>query len=352
MDKDKIIWSYDDSDNEEEKSVLDPAELGNLFLRNRIFRSATWEGLAGPDGSLNDDIYVRYGALADGGAAAIITGFTSVSDDDQSNEGMMRLSHDSLIEDYRKLTDRVHGFRSYIFSQLALGDYMSEGRSLTVDELSSDDIEHVKKLFTDAAVRAAQAGFDGIQLHAAHGYFLSRFLSPYFNHRKDEYGGTAMRRAKLMLDIVDEIKKEEPGLSIIVQVNFYDGVEGGLTMSDALTACSLLADHGVDAIEVSGDKPARKDIKVPYEEAYLKEYALALKSICDVPVILAGGHRTLESMNKVLNEDSADFLSMARPLICEPDLPKKLHRDPKYVSRCNSCNKCFSTPGHECVLDI
>ena len=344
------FWQEPEEDFEPEVNIFEEKELGPLNLKNRLIRSATWEGLAGQDGSLNGDIIRIYEELAAGGIGAIITGFTGVSESDDVLQGKMRLSDDRLIPQYKELTDRVHQNGCLILAQLALGNYVKNGENVEIDDLTLEDIETVKKLFADAAERAWKAGFDGIQIHAAHGYFLSRFYSPYYNHRKDEYGGSSLRRAGILAEILDEIRKRVSELAVIIKLNFSDGVEGGLTLSDALTAGMLLADHQIDGIEVSATDSSRKNIQIPYDEGYFKDYALSLKSVSDVPVILVGGHRTMESMEEILRNESADFLSLSRPLIREPDLPEKWKQDREYTARCISCNACFTTYGRRCVF--
>lgn len=192
------FWSEDDF--EEEVNIFEEAPLGGLQLKNRLIRSATWDGLAEPDGSLNEEIYRIYEELAAGGVAAIITGFTGVTENDDVLPGKMLLTDDRLIPQYKELTDRVHQQGCPIFAQLALGNYIRDGKNLQIDDLTSEDIEELKRMFADAAERAWKAGFDGVQFHAAHEYFLSRFFSPRYNHRKDEYGGTSVRRAKILAD--------------------------------------------------------------------------------------------------------------------------------------------------------
>ncbi len=154
------------------KDVFDKVSLKNLTLRNRLIRSATWEALAEPDGGINEDTYEIYRELAKGGVEGIITGFTSVADDDSYFGGMMRLSHDELIPQYRALTDIIHAENCPVISQLALGAFYRGYNQVEPDEMTHDEIKHVINLFIDAAKRAKQANFDGVQIHAAHFFFF------------------------------------------------------------------------------------------------------------------------------------------------------------------------------------
>ena len=157
------------------KKIFEKKQLKNITLKNRLVRSATWEGLAKPDGSITKETYDIYEELAKGGVGAVITGFTSVSLHDHYFDGMMRLCDDALIPQYKKLTDIIHAEGIPAITQLALGAYYREagGRFIPVGptDMSADEIRLVTRQFTDAAVRAGKAGFDGVQIHAAHFFF-------------------------------------------------------------------------------------------------------------------------------------------------------------------------------------
>ena len=175
------------------KKVFEEIQLGNLHLKNRLIRSATWEGIALPDGGVTEEAYEIYGELAKGGVGAIITGFTSVALHDYYFGGMMRLCDDALIPQYQKLTELIHAEGIPVITQLALGAYYREVngkyRQVEPDDMTEDEIQIVIRQFIEAAVRAEKAGFDGVQIHAAHFFFLSRFISPAVNHRTDAWGG-------------------------------------------------------------------------------------------------------------------------------------------------------------------
>ena len=164
------------------KNLFDAVELKNLHLKNRLVRSATWEGIAAIDGSISDDTYEIYRSLAAGGVGAIITGFTSVATDDFYFGGMMRLSDNKLIPQYKKLVEIIHAENCAAISQLALGAFyrkLGSKKFAQVGEsfMRTEEVRGVIKNFVDAAVRAQVCGFDGVQIHAAHFFFLSRFIS-------------------------------------------------------------------------------------------------------------------------------------------------------------------------------
>ena len=169
----------------------------------------------------------------------IITGFTSVDAHDRSFGGMMRLCDDALIPEYQKLVNIIHRHGVSVLTQLALGAYYAKGpdgryREVKVDAMSGADIARMVALFVAAGGRAARAGFDGAQIHAALFFFLSRFISPAVNHRTDKYGGSVAARARVLVEIVQGIRQVAPGLHISVKLNSSDFLPGGLTEADAL----------------------------------------------------------------------------------------------------------------------
>ena len=337
------------------KKVFEPVELKNLKLKNRLVRSATWEGLANPDGGLPEETYAIYEELAKGGVGGIITGFTSVALNDFYFGGMMRLCDDALIPQYRRLVDIIHREGCPAIAQLALGAFYrptGDGRFIQVepDDMTVEEIRLVESQFIDAAVRAQKAGFDGVQLHIAHFFFLSRFVSPAVNHREDEYGGSTANRARIVLEIMAGIRAVAPELHITTKVNSSDFTYGGLDNDESLELCKLLALGGIDSIEVSGNGTSVSGIRAHVNEGYFLPFAAKLAEEADIPVIVVGGFRALDTMEAVLNRTKIELISLSRPLLCEPDLPKRMQTDPKNVSRCISCNRCYSSDAHKCVI--
>ena len=337
------------------KKVFEPVEFKEMKLKNRLVRSATWEGLANPDGGLPEETYAIYEELAKGGVGGIITGFTSVALNDFYFGGMMRLCDNALIPQYRRLVDIIHREGCPVIAQLALGAYyrpVGNGKFMQVepDDMTVEEIRLVESQFIDAAVRAQKAGFDGVQLHIAHFFFLSRFVSPAVNHREDEYGGSLLGRARIVLEIMAGIRAIAPGLHITAKINSSDFTYGGLDNDESLELCKLIALNGIDSIEVSGNGTSVSGIKAHVNEGYFLPFAARLAEEVDVPVMLVGGLRALDSMEAVLNQTKIELISLSRPLLCEPDLPKKMQSDQKTVSRCISCNRCYSSDAHRCVF--
>lgn len=336
------------------KKIFETAALRNLTARNRLVRSATWEGIANPDGSVTNEAYDIYSELAKGGVGAIITGFTSVALHDYYFDGMMRLCDDALIPQYRKLVDMIHAESCPVITQLALGAYYREAggrfRQVEPDDMTIEEIHLVIRQFVDAGIRAKEAGFDGVQIHAAHFFFLSRFISPAVNHRTDAYGGSTENRTRILLEIMEGIRRAAPELHITIKINCNDFTFGGLEEAECLSICKLLDQAGIDSMEVSGNGTSVSGIKAHVNEGYFVSPAARIAAEVSCPVIVVGGFRSLDTMEAVLNQTKIEMISLARPLLREPDLPNKLKTDPTAVSKCISCNRCYSSPSHKCIF--
>lgn len=335
------------------KKIFEPVEVGGLHLKNRLVRSATWEGIAAPNGGIDDVAYGIYDELARGGVGLIISGFTSVAGDDHYFDGMMRLHNDALVPQYAKLVDAAHAQDVPMLAQLALGGFyrkLDDGRSVQVepDDMTIEEIHQVERQFVDAAVRAKAAGFDGVQVHVAHFFFLSRFVSPAVNHRDDEYGGSAENRARIVTRILRGIREEVPGLHVSVKTNSSDFTPGGLDEEGALELCKLFAGAGAESIEVSGNGTSVAGVRAGRGEAYFMPFAARLASEVSVPVMLVGGLRSREIMQRVLDATDIELLSLSRPLLFDPAFPNKLKSGEENVSGCIGCNACYSTCTHRC----
>ena len=332
------------------KNIFDEVSMKNLRVKNRLVRSATWEGIADVDGQIFDDTYKIYGELARGGVGAIITGFTSVSADDFYFGGMMRLSDNKLIPQYKKLVEIIHENDCAAISQLALGAFYKNSCEVDENEMTTQEVRDVIKMFVDAAARAEICGFDGVQIHAAHFFFLSRFISPKINHRTDEFGGSTENRAKILLEILRGIKKSTKNLHVTIKINSSDFVAGGIDENESLTICKLLVDAGIDSIEVSGNGTSVAGIKSGVNEGYFADFAAKLAENVNVPIICVGGFRSRDFMEKILRDTKIELISLSRPLIREPNLPKKFFDGTSDVSKCISCNACYRTPKHRCIF--
>lgn len=267
----------------------------------------------------------------------------------------MRLSRDELVPAYASLVDAVHDEGCPIIAQLARGAFYRRdflGRLIQVepDQMTVDDIALVRRQFVDAARRAAAAGFDGVQVHVAHFFFLSRFVSPAVNHRADEYGGSQENRARLACEIIRDIRSEVPGLHVSAKVNSSDFVQGGLDEGQTLELCRILEQAGLDSVEVSGNGTSVAGIRAHVNEGYFVGFAARLAEELSIPVIVVGGFRSREAIEQVLSKTGVAAVSLSRPLLFDPAFPNKLQAGEAEQSRCVSCNRCYSSPGHRCVM--
>jgi 2,4-dienoyl-CoA reductase-like NADH-dependent reductase (Old Yellow Enzyme family) len=203
--------------------------------------------------------------------------------------------------------------------------------------------------FVEAVDRVKRIGFDGVQLHGAHGYLISQFASPYTNKRTDGFGGSSENRLRFAKEIVEKSRKKVGSdYPILIKWNSEDFVEDGLTQEESAEMVLTLEAAGISGIEVSGGlfesslKICRRKIKIPEEEAYFAGFAKRLKHTgLKIPLILVGGFRSAATAERILDEGTADLISMCRPLIRNPNLPNEMIKDNSVVSDCISCNKCL-----------
>ncbi len=350
--------------------LFESSEINGMKLANRFVRSATWEGMAGVDGAVTPKLIDTMTALARGGVGLIISGHTYIRQEGQASPWQLGVYKDDLIPGLREMTDAVHAVGGKIVMQLAHAGHFApeklsgqipvvasnyEGLSKTPrKELTVQDIQDLIAAFADAARRAKSAGFDGVQIHAAHGYLLSQFLSPIFNRRVDGYGGSIENRARIHVEVVKAVRKvvgkEFP---VLVKLNCQDFAENGLSLEDSLVTGELLAQSGLDAIELSGGlltggklSPSRPGIHSADKEAYFREELRAFKKRIAIPLILVGGNRSFEVSEELVAAGTADYIAMSRPLIREPDLISRWKSGDRRRAACKSDNLCFG-PGLE-----
>jgi 2,4-dienoyl-CoA reductase-like NADH-dependent reductase (Old Yellow Enzyme family) len=350
-------------------SPFDPVAIGRLQLKNRFVRSATWEGMADRNGAPTDRLISLYENLAEGGAGLLITGYAFVHEGGKQLSRTLGMHSDSLVPLLRALTRRVHDKGGTIVAQLYHGGGQANRKSSGLApiapsaislpqypeipvEMSQEDIRAAVAAFSRAAARAGEAGFDGVQLHGAHGYLISQFLSPLANRRTDEYGGTPENRSRFLAEVVQAVRTSVGGeCPVWVKLNGDDFLPGGFPLEEAVLAARMLEREGIDAIEVSGGTPASGD-RTPArsrmdsreKEAYHRALARAVKRAVGVPVGLVGGLRSPSVVEEILAAGDADFFSIARPLIREPGLIRRWASGDLSKSACVSCNGCFG-PG-------
>jgi 2,4-dienoyl-CoA reductase-like NADH-dependent reductase (Old Yellow Enzyme family) len=222
-------------------------------------------------------------------------------------------------------------------------------------ELEAAEIETLVRDFVQAARRARESGFDGVQLHVAHGYLLSSFLSPHTNRRTDAWGGPLENRVRVVVEIVRGVRSLlGRGFPVIVKLNSTDFLDGGLTVDESVRAAVILEQAGIDGVEVSGGmaEAGRGSIwpglRKPEDEGYFVEAAAKVKAAVNVPVLGLGGIRSLEVAEEFVREGRVDIVSMSRPFIRDPELVRNFREGRLAVSECISCNKCNNPRGIGC----
>jgi 2,4-dienoyl-CoA reductase-like NADH-dependent reductase (Old Yellow Enzyme family) len=359
--------------------IFETTKISSMALRNRLVRSATWEGMCDPDGRPTQKLADCYRALARGGAGLIITGYAFVLPDGRQSPCMIGIHTDAFASDMKMVVDAVHTEGGAICMQLVhtggqttskiIGRRPLAPSAIKVDqffdtpaEMTKRDIDEVVAAFGAAAKRAKEYGFDAVQLHAAHGYLINEFLSPLTNRRTDEYGGSIENRCRFLRDVYQRVRSAAGrDFPVMVKLNGSDNLDNGLALEDAVYAAKTLDNEGVDAIEVSGGTPAsgalgpvRVKIDRPEQEAYNLPLATEIKKAVKCPVMVVGGFRSYDIAEGVVRRRDADYISLARPFIREPDLPRRWQSGDHAKATCISCNGCFKAGirgGIYCVQD-
>jgi 2,4-dienoyl-CoA reductase-like NADH-dependent reductase (Old Yellow Enzyme family) len=351
--------------------LFEPTAIKNLSLKNRFVCSATWSGKARFNGACSPILINSVLNVARGEPGLIIGEMAYISQNGQCAPLQMGVYDDTLLPGLTLLTENIHRHGVPAIMQLVHGGLFtvplltgSEPMGPSVletpngplgREMTGEEITETITAFRDGAIRAKKAGFDGVQVHAAHGWLLSQFLSPFFNKRNDEYGGTLENRARIVLEITKSIREVVgDNFAVIIKINSDDLLPGGFNTDEMIRVSVMLEKAGIDAIEISGgtigalltgnvdgsfSPVSRKDV-------YYKEAAKQLKEKINIPVILVGGIRTFEMADELVKSGVADYISLCRPLIREPDLIKKWKSGNMKKSDCISDSACFQ-PGME-----
>jgi len=398
-----------------ESIVFTATDIGGVEIPNRLVRSATFENAATPSGEVTEALVDLYGDLARGGVGLIVTGIMGVLRG-AAGPRVVRIGDDSSIPGVARIAEAVHSIASgtRVIAQLhhpgrqvidparaaSLVQYLppallkalqhaapAEGATAhdvvveptapsalydrfldqTPRELTVNEIEEIVDAFAHAARRAREAGFDGVQLHAAHGWLLSSFLSPHTNRRDDAYGGSTENRVRIVREIYGRARElAGEDFPILIKINTTDFMPDGTDLNEAVRVAEILAATGFAAMESSGGMweavtrgsdelgwPAvilpesRTQIKRREQEAYFLEGAKALKARLDIPIMLVGGLKSFSVIEQILESGWADLVSLSRPLIRQPDLPNRWRRDESPDrADCLSCNACLPMGPH------
>ena len=329
-----------------------------IRLKNRFVRSATMENLAAADRTPSKELVAMYEDLAKGGVGLIITSAVRADRgwDPHMNSKGLCFDDKGMIPAFREMVKRVHGAGSKIVIQLGsffrYKDKVAVPFAEALDEsrhfLTVEDVHHIAERFGEVGAYSRESGFDGLQINAAHGFPLSQFLSPCYNRRSDEYGGSTQNRSRILVEIAAEIKRRtSEDFPVFVKMNVVDFCDGGIDVDEAARIVDTTATGGIAAVEASGGGighhmtwlgPARKK---EWQEGYLRPYAAELKSKVAVPVIMVGGLRTYSMAEDIIRNAEADLISMSRPFIREPDLIKRWEDGDRRPATCISCNGCM-----------
>ena len=370
--------------------LASPASIGNLELRNRMIMAAMGSNFASEDGHTTEQLTAYYEKRAQGGIGLIILETSAITwPAGASMPNMIGFSKDEFIPNLKSLTQRIHQHGSKIAAQLnhsgkiAQEDVIAgrpipvpsipksepsdmfglltqdeimnfikaggpDGKGPRYHELSADEIQQEVQHFVDAAKRAKAANFDAIEIHAGHGYLISSFLSPAVNKRTDEYGGTPEKRAKLLVDIISQIKNQLKDFPVLVRLDANEyRIENGITPNDFLITASMAQDAGADAIDVSAYGNTSKGIAfteapLVHEPGGFLNFVKMAKKELTIPII-AVGRIELDVAEKGLRNNEFDFLAMGRKILADPDLPNKIISGREQLIRpCIYCYVCVS----------
>jgi 2,4-dienoyl-CoA reductase-like NADH-dependent reductase (Old Yellow Enzyme family) len=363
--------------------LFDSTEIRGMALRNRFVRSATYDGCAKKNGHVSQRQLSLYEELARGGVGLIIAGITYVHPSGQISVFQNSLASDDCILGFRRLAETVHNRGAKIAVQLfhagregakVLKPERKEALApslinddpyfqLTHRAMTEDEIWEIVRAFGDASKRAREAGLDAVQIHAAHAYLLSQFLSPFTNRRADQWGGNLENRLRLHHEIYLDIRaKAGEDFPVLAKLGAQDGFPGGLEFSEGKRAAQLLGHWGFDALEISsglrGTGYANSEFHTHIQrldrEAYFRDWCREIKQQVRVPVMMVGGLRSFDLMEQVIQNKEADFVSLCRPLIREPGIINAWKNKDRHRATCISCNKCFEAllkgEGLHCVV--
>ncbi|KAF0964784.1 NADH:flavin oxidoreductase [Rhodococcus sp. T7] len=381
--------------------VFAPAALGPITLRNRIIKSATFEGRT-PDALVTDELIEFHRRPAAGGVGMSTVAYCAVAPEGRTERGQLWMRPDA-VPGLRRLTDAIHAEGAAASAQLGHAGPVANEKSTGLPALAPSrsfnplsmrmirsataaDIGRITAAHGTAARLAVESGFDAVEIHFGHNYFASSFLSPKLNRRKDSYGGSLENRARVVRDVARTVRDAVGGrVAILAKLNMDDGVPGGFWLDEAIQVARLLElDGSVDALELTmgssllnpmylfkGDAPVREFAAAmpqpvrlgvqlvgksmihayPYRDLFMLEHARQIRAAVTLPLVLLGGVTDRAGMNTAMAE-GFEFVAMARALLREPDLVNRIRSESGTRSLCIHCNKCMPTifSGARCVL--
>ena len=358
--------------------IAEKGKIGSIETKNRLVMTAMGVGVGSPSGEATDAFIRFYEERAKGGAGLIITEITRVNDIHGAGEyDQLSLACDDTIESFQRLAEAVHRHDSRIFVQLhhpgreshlvlnpktdqlvssmAVPSYVAPEPTRA---LSAAEIGDLVKDFGRAAGRAKKAGIDGVEIHAAHGYLIHQFLSPFDNHREDQYGGTPENRRRFLLEIIEEIRRvcgEDYPISVRLSSSEFlsDLYDESLKLQDTIADAKACEAAGVSLLNISsGTHFTGNTIVEPttYEQGWKIPFAAAIKREVSIPVAATGVIRDPAYAEKILTDDDVDFVAMGRSWLADPQWGEKAisGRD-EDIRKCLGCMYCFETAGNNLI---
>ncbi|WP_462410095.1 oxidoreductase [Neobacillus sp. Marseille-QA0830] len=364
-------------------NLFTSGKIGTLEIKNRVVMTAMGTGFANPDGTPSERIIKYYEERAKGGVGLIVTEVTRVNDDHgKASDAQLSVSRDENIESLSKFADRIHQYGTKLFVQLhhpgrqnasaAIGGQPVVGPSaipcgLMQEEtraLTTEEVESLVQDFVNGAKRAKAAGIDGVELHAAHGYLLNQFLSPYTNKRTDKYGGSFENRLRFIAEIITGIRQECGDYPLMVRLtvdeflNTIGSPEQGIVLEEGVKIVQALEKLGIDAIDVSsGIYETMNTIVEPtsYPQGWRTHLSQAVKAAVNIPVLAANVIRKPEFAEELLSSHTIDFVGIGRGLLADPEWVNKAAEGRECdIRNCISCLHCFESifaGGLECAVN-
>jgi len=333
------------------KDIFDECQLGELKLKSRIVRTGTWETETEDGGFLSPAIYDKYEKIAGSGTGLIISEMFVLDHKDRFAPYSANLNYVGFVKDYKMITDICHNHNVPILGQLAFF-YYDDGDNQKA-EPNDLKIEGIRKLQAEvimAAKKFSFAGFDGIQIDMGNNFYLARFINPYFNQRKDQYGGSTENRVRIASEIIKLIKKTMPDFHVGIRINPWDVRKDGMTAEESLKVAKELENAGADSIQLTA-----RTISYLYDGREKNPFLVYVDNLIDeidIPVILGGSLRDMKSMNDVLNHSNVEFMSMSKPFVAQADFLVDWKANGEGVSICQSCNNCYSKKTSTCFKYI
>lgn len=384
-------------------AVFSQGKIGALELRNRVIRAGCFEGMC-QAGNVTEALIEHHRRVAAGGVAMTTVAYCSISFDGRAfgHEMWMR---EEIVPALRRLTDAIHREGAAASIQLGHCGFFSSPREIghrpsgaspkiclyrlsRCRQMTGPEIRNKVSEFGKAAALAKQAGFDAVEIHAGHGYLLSQFLSPWTNHRTDQYGGTLENRMRFPAAVIRRVRQTAGAdFPVLVKMNQRDGMKGGLELGEAVEIARTFEREGASALVPSCGFTAKTPLymmrgnvpilemgrnqhnlliksgmvmfgrfmvqKYPFERLFLLEGARQIRDAVKIPVVYVGGVLSIDDMEQVIREGFG-FVEVGRAAIRDPDLVNKLKRGEIHESDCDHCNRCIATMdagGVYCVAD-